>query len=94
MLFELNFLKSKPKEQRSVLRRTGKFLIDSDFNENTSESDINPEEKKQTPESEAGSSLFVMPISDLMAGKLFVTQPRESDSSEQSKVFEMALNDL
>ena len=80
MLYELNFLKTKPKEERAILRRTGKFLIDSDFNENTSESDINPDEKKQIPESEAGSSLFVMPISDLMAGKLFVTQQRESDS--------------
>jgi len=46
MLFELNFLKSKPKEERAILRRTGKFLIDSDLNDKTSESDINPEEKK------------------------------------------------
>lgn len=39
MLLEVNFLKTKPKEERAVLRRTGKFLIDSDFNEITSESD-------------------------------------------------------
>jgi hypothetical protein len=47
MLFELNFLKTQPKEERAKLRQTGKFLIDSDFNENTSESD-NLEEPKQT----------------------------------------------
>lgn len=39
MLCELEFLKTKPKEERAIMRKTGKFLIDSDFNENTSESD-------------------------------------------------------
>lgn len=47
ILFKVNYLKSFTKNEREDMSDKGKFLIDSDFNENTSDSEDLGETKKE-----------------------------------------------
>ena len=62
-------LKTYSKEQKAKFSESGKFLIDSDFNENTSSSDDLGDEVKKVIKFERDPDLFVMDVDDLMLGK-------------------------